>query len=262
MPKLVIFTGAGISADSGLSTFRDPEGIWTREAIDLVCDYSSWKRNRKEVFRFYNARRAQLAQVEPNAAHLTVARLQHLYGAVLITQNVDDLHERAASIEGYEANVMHVHGRLTHMMCTSPGCVPWEIGYRHAHPDTEYCPRCASPKGVKPQIVLFGEPAPLYRPMRDVLKRLKYKDVLLVIGTSGKVVDIGEVAMKTDATTILSNLEPSTEQWLPEAPCIEDGQFDHVIHGRAAEMAPQIEALVHRLMAGDNAIPKIPVATA
>jgi NAD-dependent deacetylase len=184
-----------------------------------------------------------------------VARLQHRYDATLITANIDDLHERASELEGHEAKVMHVHGRLTHMMCTARGCDPWDVGYRAVDPESERCPRCNSLKGVKPQVVFFGEPAPLYRAMFDAFKRLGRRDVILVIGTSGKVIDIGSVAAITEATTILSNLAPSDEIWMPGSPCIEDRQFDHVIHGRAVDTAPEIEALVHRLMAGEAVLP-------
>lgn len=247
MTKLVIFTGAGVSADSGLRTYRSADGLWADESLERICNFRVWKQHRAAVHAFYNARRAELRDVEPNAAHYMIARLQEKYGAFLITQNVDDLHDRAAA-HIPAADILHVHGRLTHIMCTAMACDPWSIGHEDWDADAGRCPHCGSIKGVKPDVVLFGENAPHYKQMWKVLGKLTSKDILLVIGTSGKVVDIGTIAATTRATTILSNLESSQELSMPGSPCVEDRQFDHVIHGRAVDTAPEIETLIERLI--------------
>jgi NAD-dependent deacetylase len=238
--KLVIFTGAGISADSGIATFRDADGLWEKHSIDRVANYRTWKSHRDEVYDFYNARRKQLPEVVPNEAHRMVARLQDRFaGTEIITQNIDDLHERAGA-----TNVLHVHGKLTEMKCEACSHV-WDIGYGAWGPD-DRCPRlrgdlpCGCKKGVKPNVIFFHEAAPNYLPMWKAFRSLGPKDVLLVIGTSGAVIGIGDIAGASPATTILSNLE--------SAETILDTEFDHVLHGRASETAGRIENLVSSLL--------------
>lgn len=231
--KLVIFTGAGISADSGISTFRDADGLWEKHSIDRVCNYLTWKNNREEVHQFYNARRMQLAKAEPNEAHRVVARLQALLPDTrIITQNIDNLHER-----GGATNVLHVHGNLTEMKCEACSHV-WDIGYTEWDLDGR-CPnirrgvQCGCRKGVKPNVIMFHEDAPNYSQMWKTLRSLTDQDFLLVIGTSGSVIKIGEIAIQSRATTILSNLE--------SADSVRDDQFDYVIHGRASDTASKLE---------------------
>jgi len=231
--KLVIFTGAGISADSGIATFRDADGLWEKHSIERVCNYLTWKSHREEVHRFYNARRMQLAEAMPNDAHRMVARLQaHFPNTSIITQNIDNLHER-----GGARDVLHVHGNLTEMKCEACSHV-WDIGYSEWGLD-DRCPnirggvQCGCKKAVKPNVIMFHEAAPNYSPMWKTLSSLTDRDFLLVIGTSGSVIRIGEIALQSRATTILSNLE--------SADTIRDDQFDYVIHGRAAETAERIE---------------------
>lgn len=241
MSRLVVFTGAGISADSGISTFRDKDGLWEKHSIERVCDYRTWKSHREEVYAFYNARRMQLADVEPNEAHSMVARLQKRFPeTVIITQNIDNLHERAGA-----TNVLHVHGNLTEMKCEACGHV-WDIGYSEWGSDDK-CPNirgatpCGCKKGVKPNVVFFNEMAPNYAPMWKTFESLQKSDVLLVVGTSGEVIRIGEIASRVPATTVLSNLVPSETL---------DRHFDHVLHGRAAETAANLETFVESLCLG------------
>lgn len=243
--RLIVFTGAGISADSGISTFRDAGGLWENHRIDQVCDERTWKTNFDAVHSFYNARRQQLGTVEPNEAHHMLARLQKKYGAILITQNIDDLLERA----GCE-NVVHVHGFLTEVYCAE--CdkrgkgEPWDIGYTAWDNTSQRCPSCLT-RFVRPNVVFFHGAAPKYQIMYGVLETLTPDDVLLVMGTAGQVVSLDGY---TDIpTSILSNLE--SEQPKPENGgmlFMDDKKFDHVLHGRASERAIDIERLVDELM--------------
>lgn len=235
--RLVVFTGSGVSADSGLDTFRASGGqsLWAQHDPDVVCNYLNWERNFELVHRFYSLRRAELANVSPNAAHKLCVDWQKRFGAELITQNVDDLFERAGA-----KNVLHVHGHLTRLRCLACGA-QWLIGYRAFDPGHDACPGCGEVLGVKPDVVFFNEPAPLYGPMWRSFSELTDEDVLVAIGTSGRVLPIGQIARGCPATTVLSNLESA------EVP--RDDDFDVVLHGRAAEIAPQLDELVSALMA-------------
>lgn len=237
-PSLVVFTGAGISADSGIQTFRDSDGLWENHNVDAVANLLTWKQNFELVHRFYNQRRTQLAAAQPNAAHRMVADWQKKYGATVITQNIDDLFEKAGCTD-----VVHVHGDLKKMQCTAMGCPTWDIGYEEWPVDGR-CPHCNSRKGVKPNVVFFNESAPKYRKMWEAFESLVDDDVLVVIGTSGQVINIGDVAADSRATTILSNLESQNG---PDI-FVDDTSFDHVLHGRAAEQAADLDALVGKLM--------------
>lgn len=234
--RLIVFTGSGISADSGLDTFRTSggESLWAQYDPEVVCNFDCWEENFELVHEFYSRRREELAHVAPNKAHFLAVDWEKRYNAELITQNVDDLFERAGA-----RYVMHVHGFLSAMRCVSCGA-QWLFGYRRFDPAGDRCPKCERMESVKPNVVFFNEPAPRYAQMWKSLESLTEGDVLVAIGTSGLVLPIGQIARRCPATTILSNLESA------ESPRDED--FDHVIHGRAAEIAPKLDALVTELM--------------
>ena len=232
MSRLVVFTGAGISADSGLSVFRGKDGMWDDHKIEQVCNIRTWSNNFSLVHDFYNARRVQLGTVQPNAAHAAVARWQRDHGAYVISQNIDDLHERAGA-----SDVLHVHGRLTEMRCVACGVV-WEIGYRAWDIEADRCPKCNSRRGVKPNVVFFGEQAPAYGGMARALQSLGAKDLFVVIGTSGAVIPVGKIAREVPSTTVLSNLETDAHGTLA------DSDFDIVMHGRASETSAKLDAVV------------------
>jgi NAD-dependent deacetylase len=246
MSKLIVFTGAGLSADSGLKTFRDSNGLWEQHDVDQIANIDNFRKNFDLVHRFYNERRTQAATAIPNTAHHSIRSWQKRYDAVVITQNVDGLLEAAGCVD-----VMHVHGRLNDMKCLmcrgtweiDPD-VPWTAG-------RDACPKCGSKLDVKPGIIMFNEDAPLYRDMYNVLGNLETGDVLVVIGTSGQVVDIGSIARASKATTILSNLESDTSDWMPGRAVIWDEFFNIAIHGRAPEMALRLDHLVRGLL-GDG----------
>lgn len=169
---IVVLTGAGISADSGLSTFRDAGGLWEGYDINEVASVDGWYRDREKVLEFYNVRRKQAARVEPNPAHFSLAELEEKYVVTVITQNVDDLHERAGS-----SNVIHLHGMLRQgrseedpELIVDIGDKPIKLG------DT-------APDGtqLRPNVVWFGEPVPMISEAASVVSEA---DLFIVVGTS------------------------------------------------------------------------------
>ena len=177
-PSIVILTGAGISAESGLPTFRDKDGLWEGHRVEEVACPQAFRRNPELVHRFYNLRRAALQAVEPNAAHLALARLQREFSGqvILITQNIDDLHERAGS-----PDVIHMHGELRKVFCAHCGHVTvWEGDLETVTP----CPACERCGGMRPDIVWVGE-IPYH--MERIETVLRDADIFAAIGTSGHV---------------------------------------------------------------------------
>lgn len=228
--KILIFSGAGISAESGIKTFRDSNGLWEDHKIEDICTQSSWKKNFKQVHKFYNARRTQLLSVKPNEAHKAVARIKEKYGdsCYVVTQNVDDMFERAGC-----KDVIHVHGEITKMECTACGNV-WDIGYKAFDISIDKCPKCGSLKGVKPFIVFFGGQAPRYIDMYRAFEVCKNKDSLvIVVGTMGNVVPVESLLENTPCKKILNNLELS--------PYINENHFDEVYYERATIAMVKIE---------------------
>lgn len=170
--KVIVFTGAGVSADSGIATFRDAEGLWANHRIEDVCTPEALMRNREEVIRFYNMRRRELLEKEPNAGHHAIAELEKYFDVQVITQNIDDLHERAGS-----SKVLHLHGELR-KLCSSADpslTVPvrgWEQQLDERAPDGSL---------LRPFVVFFGEAVPNF----DAAARLTAEaDLLIVVGTS------------------------------------------------------------------------------
>ena len=224
-PEIVILTGAGISAESGLATFRDLGGIWQSVRLEDVATPEAFARDPARVHAFYNARRAQLAAVQPNAAHRALARLEQARPGrvLLITQNVDDLHDRAGS------QPLHMHGELLRARCLQCGATPaWSTDLSTATP----CPVCGT-AALRPDIVWFGE-MPMH--MDRIAAALAACRVFASIGTSGQVYPAaGFVAEAVRARTIELNLEPTS------------GLFHEAVHGPATEVVP---AWVERISAG------------
>lgn len=170
--KVVVFTGAGISAESGLSTFRDSDGLWENYSIEEVCTHEAIERNRALVIQFYNARRKDAMAAKPNAAHLAIAELEKHFPVEVVTQNVDDLHERAGS-----TSITHLHGELMKLrssydeLATVP-ITTWEQPLDARHPDGSL---------LRPYIVFFGESVPYFSQAIDIVSQA---DVFLVVGTS------------------------------------------------------------------------------
>lgn len=177
--KIVVLTGAGVSAESGISTFRDNGGLWDRYDVNDVASIDGWFRNRKLVLDFYNLRRAELEKARPNAAHLAIAALENRYEVTVVTQNVDNLHERAGSTK-----IIHLHGELTKVRPETGAYDRTfseeeviDVGYSAVHlGDT-------APNGsqLRPHIVFFGESVPKIEAAINVVERA---DILLIVGTS------------------------------------------------------------------------------
>ena len=232
--KIIIFSGAGISAESGIQTFRDSDGLWENHKIEDVCNQYTWLQNYDLVHKFYNQRRMQLADVTPNYAHEIVAQIQDKYrnDCILITQNVDDLFERAGC-----KDVIHVHGELTKMECSSCSHV-FDIGYKEFTKDDK-CPECSS-SHIKPFIVFFGGQAPAYMDMYKAFEHLQNEDsIAIVIGTLGNVVQINANLELMQCHKILNNLE--------ESPYIDDTQFDKVYYEEATSAAETIRENIDEL---------------
>lgn len=242
-PKLLVFSGAGISAESGLSTFRDPDGLWAKFDHDKVCNIATWKQNYVGVHEFYNSLRAGLADVEPNAAHKAVAEWASRYSTTNITQNVDDLFERAGC-----RNVIHVHGHLKQMKCTACGHV-WDIGPR-AYDLDERCAKdgCECRKGIKPNVVFFGEMAPLYSALHRALDDLRSDDVVVVIGTANQVVPIHALLENRPGYKVLNNLDRADSAYDRS---LEDSAYDELIFKPATLAVADIDAILRKRL-GDK----------
>ncbi len=231
---IFILTGAGVSAESGIATFRDTDGLWeNHDPMDLATP-EAFARNPDLVYRFYNARRNQLKEVEPNAAHRAIARLQQEFSGkvFLLTQNVDDLHERGGSQQ-----VCHMHGELRQVLCQ--GC-----GGRHV-PLSDYhgasvCPDCGLPGQLRPDVVWFGE-MPYH--MAQIEAQLAACDLFVAIGTSGQVYPAAgfvRQAASYGAHTVEINREVSdVSHW-----------FQHQREGLATQ---KVAELVGELLAGCQA---------
>ena len=181
--KLVVLSGAGVSAESGISTFRDSNGLWENYRVEDVADISAWPRNPGLMLEFYNIRRRELRDVKPNAAHIAIAELEKDYDVTVITQNVDNLHERAGS-----TRVLHLHGELTKVR--SEKCYNDADGYSTqgvfdiGYEDIQLGDKGADGGQLRPHIVWFGEAVP------NITKAIDYveaADMVLIIGTSLKV---------------------------------------------------------------------------
>ncbi len=231
--NIVILTGAGISAESGISTFRDKDGIWSKYDVEDVATPQGFARNPMLVHDFYNSRRAGLKTVVPNAGHIALARLE-AEGASrgvtvhLITQNVDNLHEAAGS-----KNLIHMHGELSKAWCTT--CDQRMAWHTDMTPETS-CPLCRASGGMRPDVVWFGEMPYHMDRLYDLVSAC---DLFLSIGTSGNVYPAAGFvsgARQAGAHTVELNLEPS------------DGatRFAEVIHGPGTRIVP---AYVERLLA-------------
>jgi NAD-dependent deacetylase len=234
MPKrksVVVLTGAGISAESGVSTFRDPDGVWATYDVEDVATPQGFAKNPTLVFDFYNMRRAGLKSVKPNAAHVALAEFDHALAArgtdfLLVTQNVDNLHEAAGS-----TRLLHMHGELARAWCTAcDGKLAWTDDLTSA----SVCPACQATGKLRPDVVWFGE-MPYH--METIMETLATCDLFVSIGTSGNVYPAAgfvQLARRAWAHTVELNLEPSEGA----------SQFHAAVQGKATEIVPAFCQLV------------------
>jgi NAD-dependent deacetylase len=170
--KLVVLSGAGVSQESGLKTFRDMDGLWENYVVEDVASIDGWHRNRELVMEFYNQRRKQLLEVTPNAGHYGIAELEKWFDVTVITQNVDDLHECAGS-----SKIIHLHGELKKVRST----IDSDLIYTLDGWELKMGDRCEKGSQLRPHIVWFGEPVPA---IYDAIPIVENADIIVVIGTS------------------------------------------------------------------------------
>jgi NAD-dependent deacetylase len=170
--KLVVLSGAGVSAESGISTFRDSDGLWENYDVMEVASIEGWYQNPELVIEFYNQRRTQLANVAPNEAHKIIAELEKYYDVTVVTQNVDDLHERAGSTQ-----IIHLHGELTKVCSDAQKKHVKDIGYE----TFKFGDLAPDGQLLRPFIVWFGEDVPLIREAAEIVAQA---DIIIIIGTS------------------------------------------------------------------------------
>ncbi len=199
MKKIVVLTGAGISAESGLRTFRDSNGLWEEHKVEDVATFEAWQRNQALVLDFYNQRRKQLYEVKPNAGHLALAELEKKYDVHIITQNVDDLHEQAGSTK-----VMHLHGELKKVRSTIDENLVYTLdGWELKKGDL-----CEKGSQLRPHIVWFGEAVPMIEPAMELTAEA---DIFIVIGTSLNVYPAAGLVYYVKKSTPVYLIDPHAE---------------------------------------------------
>jgi len=236
---LMVLTGAGISVESGIPTFRDSEnGLWKGFDPMVLANYRVWRENFDQVHEFYNDRRSFLKEVKPNATHYKIAEWQDKYEAHIYTTNIDRLHEQAGA-----RKVHHVHGCMDEMRCEACDYV-WNIGYS-VYDTKSGCPSCGSIKDVKPNVVFFNEMAPLYDRMYDQIKNMGFHGLFIAMGGSGSIIPIDDISRFLDCPTVLNvlDLEPFADGYLPP---ISPSHWTHCFFGKATEQVLKIDELVQK----------------
>ena len=196
--KIVVFSGAGVSADSGIATFRDSDGLWASYRIEDVCTPEALAHNRKTVIQFYNLRRKELLTKQPNPAHVAIKELEQFYDVEVVTQNVDNLHERAGS-----QKVLHLHGELTKLRSTADSSLIYPIeGW-----EQDLNARCEKGSLLRPHIVFFGEAVPM---MEQAAQIVSTADILVVVGTSLVVYPAASLVHYAPAGATIYVVDPKT----------------------------------------------------
>jgi NAD-dependent deacetylase len=227
--KVYILSGAGLSAESGIQTFRDSDGLWENYSIEDVCSTVGYARDRQKVLDFYDARRADIESKEPNYAHKRLAELKNRYpeNIVMLTQNVDDMLERAGC-----KDVIHLHGTLTDLRCEDCDYV-FKIGYDSQ--EGVSCPKCEG-AFIRHNVVMFGEAAPAYEHLRALYDEA---EMVVVIGTSGNVIDTAYIAQLVE-NSVLNNVDEDINH---------DQYFAKRLYVPATEAADEIFELVEKFLA-------------
>lgn len=221
-PLIAVFTGAGISAESGLQTFRGAGGLWEGYRVEEVATPEAFQRNPELVLRFYNERRRKIREALPNPAHYALAQLEKRFQVVIVTQNIDDLHERAGS-----SHVIHIHGEIFKARCTGPcqHILPWE-GDMHLN---DKCPRGYP---LRPHVVWFGEPVLYFHEAQQWFSRA---DCVLVVGTSLVVYPAALLPFMAPFSTPIYIVDPGT----PEIPPSVVHRIHHIAK-KASEGVPEL----------------------
>lgn len=198
MKKIVVFTGAGVSADSGVATFRDANGLWANYRVEDVCTPEALRNNREQVVEFYNMRRKESLSKEPNAGHYAIARMEEWAEVIVITQNVDNLHERAGS-----KNVLHLHGELMKLRSERNPNLIYDINGWEQPLDE----KAEDGALLRPHIVFFGEDVPMFNPACRIVEDA---DILVVVGTSLQVYPAAYLVDYAKAGTPIYVVDPGT----------------------------------------------------
>lgn len=234
MAKIVILSGAGLSAESGISTFRDSGGLWDEYDVSVVCNYDSLDKNEDLTIEFYDKRRLELEDKEANHAHKVITALKKEYkdDIAIITQNVDNLFEKAGMPS---EDIIHLHGFMPEVRC--PNCETiYDIGYvKLTSFNDGFCKECLSK--LRPNIVFFGESAPMYARLSQELSDCSF---FIVIGTSGEVIGVNTIADSAELS-ILNNLDKSD--------AIEDSLFSKVLYTKATVAIDEIARDIHEYLA-------------
>ncbi|ENW23310.1 hypothetical protein F925_02268 [Acinetobacter lwoffii NCTC 5866 = CIP 64.10 = NIPH 512] len=205
MKKLVVFSGAGMSAESGINTFRDSDGLWEQYRIEDVATPQAWARDPQLVQRFYNARRKNILEAEPNTAHLQIAQLQQDYDVHVITQNIDDLHERAGS-----SKVIHLHGNICLAKNSGPDAQSTTEFYPVEETDLDLNKHfCTAGYPLRPHVVWFGEAVPAYAEAQNCVQDA---DIFVVIGTSLQVYPVAGLIHDIPVSCQAYYIDPRADQ--------------------------------------------------
>jgi len=240
MKKIMILSGAGLSAESGIRTFRDHDGLWENHDVMTVCSREGWIADRHLVTRFYNDRRRDLESKEPNRAHHILADLEHTYRGRIIhlTQNIDDLMERAGAND-----VIHLHGTLTDLRCEN--CLEtFHIGYA-SQSGNESCPHCGN-KRIRHNVVMFGESAPEYAHIHQAIRECS---LFISIGTSGSVIDLVPIAKSFKHSILIDPKRNKTPSKFDPNEYIDE-YFEHFIQKNAVEAMDEMVKLIDDYMDG------------
>lgn len=229
--NIVVLTGAGMSAESGIKTFRDGNGLWENHDIMEVASPQGWHKNRGLVLEFYNQRRLQLAEVVPNAGHLALVELEKHFDVHIVTQNVDDLHERAGN-----SYIHHLHGELVKVRSTLDSNLVYTWGYKKLDEGD----KCEKGSQLRPHIVWFGEAVPAFQGAEEICKKA---DILIVVGTSLQVYP---------AASLVHSVSHECEVYLvdPHADQLAFNGKVQVYKGRAAGELPKLAEKLIRDYAG------------
>ncbi len=231
--KICVLTGAGISAESGIKTFRDADGLWEGHDVMEVATPEGWHKNRDLVLKFYNDRRRQLLRVSPNDAHKDLVRLEQKYETVIITQNVDDLHERAGS-----SNIIHLHGELMKVRSEQYPQVIY-----HWTGDLSPEDRCDQGSSLRPHIVWFGEDVPM---LGAAVSAIQTADIVMIIGTSMQVYPAAGLTAYAPPSASIYYIDPK-----PQINHELHQQSDrlHIISGTAVK---NVKVVVERLLTSSS----------